>query len=42
MERALPLVASRPARRSLPEVLFSNPWAALVIPLLVPLVFLLA
>jgi hypothetical protein len=29
-------------RRALPDVLFSNPWAALLIPLLVPLVVWLA
>lgn len=42
MERALPLESSPPVRRSVPDVLFSNPWAALVVPLLVPLVVWLA
>jgi hypothetical protein len=49
MDRALPLAASvspesraRGARRTLPEVLFASPWAALAIPLLIPLVFLFA
>jgi hypothetical protein len=44
MDSALPLSArssTRRARRALPDVLFRSPWAALVIPLLVPLVVML-
>jgi hypothetical protein len=33
---------ARHARRSLPALLFMSPWAAFAIPLLVPLVVLLA
>lgn len=40
MDSALPLVSARRERRTLPDVLFANPWAALVIPLVVPLVVL--
>jgi hypothetical protein len=43
VDRAISLDApARRAQRTLPEVLFSSPWAALVIPLLVPLVVLFA
>lgn len=42
MDRTLPgLAPARATRRALPDVLFSNPWAALLIPMLVPLVLLL-
>jgi hypothetical protein len=42
MDRALPMAPSvRRSRRVLPEVLFRSPWAAMIIPLLVPLVVLL-
>lgn len=41
MESALPLSAAAPsARRWRPEVLFTSPWMALAVPLLVPLVVL--
>lgn len=43
MDRTLPgLAAARPMRRAVPDVLFSNPWAALLVPLVVPLVVWLA
>jgi hypothetical protein len=41
MEQALSFSDStRPARRALPALLFSNPWSALAIPLLLPLLLL--
>jgi hypothetical protein len=43
VDRTLPgLAPARASRRVLPDVLFSNPWAALLIPMLVPLVVWLA